>query len=81
MQSMVFVFTRYIGEHGKVRANLANTKLKKGSYEQAYNHSHSVADNHLIAARAWISLNMPGVSNMPVGVQSYDNGYCFAFFI
>lgn len=81
MQSMVFVFTRYIGEHGKVRANLANTKLKKGSYDLPYCHSHSVADNHLIAARTWIVFNMPGVDNQPIGVQSFDNGYCFAFAI
>jgi hypothetical protein len=79
MKPMIFVFTRYIGEHGKVRANLANTKLKKGSYELPYCHSHSVADNHLIAARSWVVFNMPGVDNQPIGIQSYDNGYLFAF--
>jgi hypothetical protein len=79
MKSMVFVRTSYLGLSGKIRANLANTTLKRGSYETSYDHSQGVSGNHEYAARCWISANMPGVSELPIGVQSYDNGYVFAF--
>lgn len=79
MESMIFVRTRYIGAHGKIRANLANTTLKRGSFDRSYDHSKSVADNHLVAARSWVITNMQLVNNKPIGVQSYDNGYVFAF--
>ena len=79
MQPMIFVRTRYIGEHGKVSANLANTTLRRGSSQTSYDHALSVADNHKAIARSWITHNMPMVSTTPIGVQSYDNGYIFAF--
>jgi hypothetical protein len=79
MKPMVFVRTRYIGEGGKIRANLANTTLKRGSSDSRYSHSLSVSDNHLVAARLWIIEHMQLIQNKPVGVQSYDNGYIYAF--
>jgi len=79
MQPMIFVRTRYIGPGGLVRANLANTTLKRGSTDHKYSHSLSISDNHLVAARAWIIENMQLVNNKPIGVQSYDNGYVYAF--
>jgi hypothetical protein len=79
MDQMVFVRTRAVAEGGIVRANLANTTLKRGSSDHKYKHSLSVSDNHLVAARVWILDHMPLVNSQPVGLQSYDNGYVFAF--
>ena len=79
MKPMVFVRTRYLGEGSKIRANLANTNLKRGSTNMSYSHSLSVSDNHLAAARLWVIEHMQLVQNKPIGVQSYDNGYIFAF--
>lgn len=79
MESMVFVRTSYKGAQGQIRANLANTTLKRGSLDSSYDHSKSVSDNHLVAARSWVITNMPLINNQPIGVQSYDNGYIFAF--
>ena len=79
MDQMIFVRTRYVGPCGVVRANLANTTLKKGSSDHKYKHSLSVSDNHLVAARVWVLDHMPLVNSQPIGVQSYDNGYVFAF--
>jgi hypothetical protein len=79
MQKMVFVRTRYIGEHGKIRANLANTTLSRGGVSLRYTHSLSVSDNHYAAAIAWVTQKMPGMNSVAVGVQSYDNGNIYAF--
>ena len=79
MQPMVFVRTRYIGEHGRIRANLANTTLSRGGVSLSYTHSLSITDNHYAAAIAWITQKMPGVNSVAIGVQSYDNGYIYAF--
>lgn len=79
MKPMIFVRTRYIGEHGKIRANLANTTLKRGGVELRYTHSLSVSDNHYAAAIAWQQQHMPMANSVAAGVQSYDNGYIFAF--
>jgi hypothetical protein len=76
---MVFVRTRYIGEHGKIRANLANTTLSRGGVSLSYTHSLSVSDNHYAAAIAWINQKMPGVNSIALGVQSYDNCNIYAF--
>jgi hypothetical protein len=79
MQQMVFVRTRYIGEGGKIRASLANTTLSRGATNIKYSHNLSVPDNHLVAARAWVIEHMQLIENKPIGVQSYDNGYIYAF--
>lgn len=79
MQTMVFVRTRYIGERGRVSANLANTTLQRGSCQTSYDHAMSVSDNHRAVACLWVTHNMPLINDKPIGVQSYDNGYIFAF--
>ncbi|MGA0103185.1 MAG: hypothetical protein ACO3LH_05670 [Steroidobacteraceae bacterium] len=76
---MIFVRTRYVGPCGVVRANLANTTLKRGSTDHKYNHGLTTSDNHLVAARSWVLEHMALIHNKPIGVQSYDNGYVFAF--
>lgn len=79
MQTMVFVRTRAIPEYHRVRANLANTKLKRGSHDSPYRCSLSPDENHLVAARTWIIDNMPMVNSQPIGKQSFPDGYIFAF--
>lgn len=79
MQTMVFVRTRTINESGDIRANLANTKLKRGSTQRRYSHKLSVVENHLVSARCWIIDKMPLVNSQPVGCQSYTDGYIYAF--
>ena len=79
MTPMIFVRTRYVGPGGVVRANLANTTLKRGSTDHKYNHGLTISDNHLVAARSWVLEHMVLIHNKPIGVQSYDNGYVFAF--
>lgn len=79
MEPMIFVRTRTINESGTIRANLANTKLKRGSHERHYRHSLSVSENHLVSARCWVLHNMPLVNSQPVGCQSFPDGYIYAF--
>lgn len=78
MESMIFVRTRTT-EIGRIRTNLANTNLKRGSLERPYNHKLSVNENHLVSARCWVLEKMCLVSPNPLGAQSFDDGYIFAF--